>query len=230
MKCSKTFCVLLPVFYSLLTSYLIASDHIRYKIQKGKIPELIHQSVYKKLEEHLKQNPEVFHRLTDPTYTVPRKDWGYHDQYYPDHETMMHLISLQIKKMIELEEITQWSQVFDPKYGIGSKNHKDKGTINNVFSLFGHPVRDNILQGSDASTLTVYHIFRKTIKNELKSFARSRPLEWHLKSTKIKTEKTLEFLFKNQPEKTKKIQKDLLEINLSLEVLVYRALESDLLS
>lgn len=203
-------------------------DH--YIIRSGKIPNLIGRCAYTKLSLHFEQHPELIDRLTSPTDLIPGQNWGYLDQYYPNKETMLHLMAKQIKTMIEMGEIKKWKQVFDPKYGIGSKNHKDKGTLNNVFSVFGHPVREIILQGSQVSTLTVYNLFRKSIKNELKAFARSRTVAWHFLKTNIKTKETMNYLLKNYPKKTNQIEADLKKIGLSLETLISRALNSNLLS
>ena len=133
--------------------------------------------------------------MLDPKHTVQAEDWGYHHQAYGSEATMLHLFSLQIKAMAERRSIKTEKEVVDPKYGIGSKRHKDKGTINNPLSFWGHPVQSEILgQQSRLEALNIYHIFRLTLKNELIRYGRHQPLEWHKLPNEMKLEATFEFL------------------------------------
>ena len=180
--------------------------------------------------ECFSEHPELKMRLLDPKSTVAGKKWGYFDQAYEHEETMLHVVSLQVKAMVEREEVKSTDQLFDDEFGIGSKFHKDKGTINNIFSLWGHPVRTELLQGSSKNTHYVYEQFRLTIKNDLVRFVRGQSLDWHLQSDVEKKKQTLEFLEKNVPEATLRLNQQLLEINLSLELLIDRVLVTNLLS
>ena len=176
------------------------------------------------------EHPELKQRLLDPSYTVPEEGWGYYDQCYGSEETLHHLIAMQIKAMAERGEITTIVEVFDKAYGVGSKAHKDKGTINNVFSLWGHPVRREILVTNKVSTLEVYQIFRNTLKNELKAFARQQNRHWHDQDINAKTQQTLAYLYEKYPQKTRQLAKQLQEIGLSLPTLIKRAISTHLLS
>ena len=144
---------------------------------------------------------------------------------------MLHLIARQIKRMAELREIKTIEQIIDPEHGIGSKDHKDKGTINDPLSFWGHPVQEEILgQRGRLKTLKVYHAFRTTIKNELIRFARHRPLEWHQLPTGQKLAETIQFLESEHAEATRRLRKELADYDLNLETLLRRAIESNLLS
>ena len=212
----------------MFSPFIIAETE--YKIEIGNNKDWIGLDSRKIISEYLSKNPKMFERLTNPNFTVADQDWGYYDQFYRDKDAMIHLLAKQTKMMVELGQIQSLDKLFHPKYGIGSKNHKDKGTINDVFSVFGHPVRKWILQGSSANTITVYHLFRETVKNELKAFARSQKLDWHKQKIQIKKNQILQFLMRNHPQKTKKLQERLVEINLSLETLILRTLQTNLLS
>ena len=201
-----------------------------YIINQNAAKALRGKNAYQQVKIYLQQHPELKKRLRDPEYVVEGKSWGYFDQCYGSDATMRHLIALQIKAMAERQELDSIAEAFDEDDGIGSKSHKDKGTINNVFSFWGHPVRDEILVSSKASTLHVYNVFRNTIKNELKRFLRQQSLDWHLQDTTTKTQQTIIFLDQRHPQKVKSLQRQLAEINLDLETLIRRGFETNLLS
>ncbi|MEM8867196.1 MAG: hypothetical protein AAGC73_02905 [Verrucomicrobiota bacterium] len=183
------------------------------------------------LQDQLRADSDLEQRLLDPEYTVPREDWGYRDQHYRSAALMHYLIAKQIKAMAETGKIKKVTQLFDPEYGIGSKNHKDKGTIGNVFSFWGHPVQKEILGGgSRLKTLKVYTAFRITLKNELIRYARSRPLHWHQQSTTSKLQEVKAFLKNKYPEKTHSLREQLKALDYNLDTLLRRAIASNLIS
>ena len=188
------------------------------------------QDAYQLVQVYFEQNPDLKHRLLDPDWVVIDGGWGYHDQGYGSEETMYHLIALQVKAMAERQEIDDMDDVFDEDYGIGSKSHKDKGTINNVFSIWGHPVRSEVLADKNVSALTVYNMFRKTIKNELKAFSRQQSLAWHLQDNVEKTRQTLAYLYQYHSQNTKRLERELEALNIRLPALIKRATQSNLLS
>ena len=201
-----------------------------YQISEAASGDFRNKNAYAILEKIFKQNPGLKQKLLDPHAIDASERWGYLDQAYLHEETMRHLIALQIKTMAELGAIDSSAEIIDPKYGIGSKAHKDKGTINNVFSVFGHPVRKHILDGSQASTLEVYTIFRTTIKNQLKAFLRSRNLQWHLQAPKAKSTEIIQYLEKHFPNRYAELTLRLREIGLELESLIQRTFQTNLLS
>lgn len=201
-----------------------------YTISSQASETLRNQNALSILDNHLRTHPELKRRLIDESYTIPDENWGYYDQAYEHENTMRHLIANQIKAMAERQQVDDIEDIFDPDYGIGSKPHKDKGTINNVFSIWGHPVRDEILNGSTASTKTVYEFFRLTIKNNLKAYARSQTLKWHRQPVEIRVKATLEYLNNNHHDKTQKLSENLKAIQLDLEELIRRTLQTNLLS
>lgn len=220
--------VIILVIISIYSSLIANADY--YNINDLASPNLRGENAKTLVQQYLHTNPTLKERLTNSNYKIPEADWNYDDQIYKYEDTMLHLLALQIKKMAEISEITSLEEAFDPKYGIGSKDHKDKGTIGNVFSIFGHPVREEILQGSEASVMTVYTLFRKTIKNQLKAFARSQTLDWHLQNIETKKTDTLKYLKKKYPLETNTLQTELNKIGLSFEILIERAIKSNLLS
>ena len=79
--------------------------------------------------------------------------------------TMLHLIALQIKSMAEAQAIHSETDLLDPQYGIGSKNHKDKGCINNPLAVLGHPIQQALFNRSNPLTLhSLYHAFLRVSK------------------------------------------------------------------
>lgn len=183
------------------------------------------------LEDHLSTHLDLKKRLLESDYQIPEQTWSYGTQHYRNHEVMLHLIAQQIKAMAERGAIEHIETIFDPEYGIGSKNHKDKGTINNPLSFWGHPVQTEILgQRSKLKALAVYHAFRQTIKNDLIHYARHQPIEWHQQNNEKKLQATLEYLNQHHPEKTKALSKALHKNGLNLTTLLRRAIETNLLS
>ena len=181
--------------------------------------------------ELMETHPEIQQRMLNPTHQPAGKNWAYHSQTYGSESTMLHLIAMQIKAMAERNAIQSTDDVLDPEFGIGSKNHKDKGTLNNPLSFFGHPVQQEILiTNSKLRTLKVYHAFRRTIKNDLIRFARNQSLEWHQQHVDSKLKSTIEFLHTQHPHKTLQLRKQLQPFQLNLELLLRKAISSHLLS
>jgi len=201
-----------------------------YEIDVSAAAAFRSKNAFTLLGDYLLSHPEMKQRLMDENYIIAGENWSYRDQVYKDEQTLRHLIALQIKAMAERNEITTMNEAFSKRYGIGSKFHKDKGAINNIFSIWGHPVRKEILQGGSSATRHVYALFRDSIKNQLIRFLRSQPLEWHLMDAQVRTQAILAWLNKHYPVKTKKLEAELQEINLSLELLIQRTLSSHLLS
>lgn len=214
-----------------ISSALAVAQQIDYRINSHAHKRFAGKDAKELTIQLLRQHPELKRRMLDPTWTVPGEDWGYYSQTYGNESVMSHLIALQIKAMAEAGDLKTYDQLTDSTYGIGSKSHKDKGTINNPLSFWGHPVQSQILQTrSRLQTLKVYHTFRKTIKNELIQYARHRPLEWHLKTNSDKQKEIIEFLDTKHAEATQQLRDELQETVLNLEELILRALESHLLS
>lgn len=213
------------------TALTQAATDERYLIAPDAAPELRERSAYDLIQQQLEQQPELEQRLLDPAHKISGEPWSYGTQTYCNRAVLLHLIAIQIKAMAECGAIKDPQQIFDSEYGIGSKNHKDKGTINNPLSFWGHPVQSEILgQRSKFKALKVYHAFRLTIKNELIHFARQQPLEWHQHLPQQKLADILDFLKQSHPEATQDLRQKLVSYNLTLEVLLQRALETHLLS
>jgi hypothetical protein len=223
-----------PLLSLLLSSLLLscALGHgLNYTIAATAPPLFAKQDALAYTINLLENHPEIKQRLLEPTHLALGEDWAYHSQTYGSESTMLHLVALQIKAMAERNAIQSTEDVLDPEFGIGSKNHKDKGTINNPLSWFGHPVQQEILiTNSKLKTLKVYHAFRRTIKNDLIHFARNQSLEWHQQNVDIKLKSTLYFLRTQHPHKTLKLRKQLKKHQLDLELLLRKALSSHLLS
>lgn len=203
----------------------------RYQITADAPPALRERSAYSIIQQKIKQQPELEKRLTAPNHRIPDTDWSYGSQTYLNRDVMLHLIAMQIKAMADRGAIEDIETIFDPKYGIGSKSHKDKGTIKNPLSFWGHPTQTEILgQRSKWKALAVYHAFRKTIKNDLIRYARTQALEWHLQPTQQKLDDIMNFLEQNQAAATKQLRQDLIKYKLPLETLIERALMTHLLS
>jgi hypothetical protein len=202
-----------------------------YQIAKNATPHFANQNAYDYIVKLLKSHPEIERRMLDPTHQAPDERWAYHNQTYGSKSTMLHLLARQIKAMAEGHYIESNDDILDPEFGIGSKNHKDKGTINNPLSWWGHPVQKEILKtDSKLRTLKVYHAFRKTIKNDLIHFARHQSIEWHQQDMDLKLEATMEFLHKEHPRKTLELRDQLEYYEIDLEQLLYDAIASNLLS
>lgn len=202
-----------------------------YKIAESASPIFAHKDALAYTINLLENHPEIQQRMLIPTHLALGKDWGYHSQTYGSESTMLHLIALQIKAMAERNVIQSTEDILDPEFGIGSKNHKDKGTINNPLSFSGHPVQKEILKtNSKLRTLKVYHAFRRTIKNDLIRFARNQSLEWHQQNVDIKLKSTMEFLRTEHPQKTLELRKQLQKYQLDLELLLSKAISCHLLS
>jgi hypothetical protein len=202
-----------------------------YEIADTAAPLFANQNAYDYIVELLKSHPEIERRMLDPTYQTSDKKWAYHSQIYGSKSTMRHLLARQIKAMAERHQIQSADEILDPEFGIGSKNHKDKGTINNPLSWWGHPVQKEILKtNSKLRTLRVYHSFRQTIKNDLIHFARHQSLEWHQQAVDVKLKATMEFLNKENPRKTLELRDQLQKYQINLEQLLYTAIASNLLS
>lgn len=203
----------------------------RYLIAAEAAPELRQRCAYDLIQQQLKIQPELEQRLLDPTHKISGKPWSYGTQTYCNRAVLLHLIAIQIKAMAEYGAIKDPQQIFDSEYGIGSKNHKDKGTINNPLSFWGHPVQSEILgQRSKFKALKVYHAFRLTIKNELIHFARQQPLEWHQSLPQQKLADILAFLKQHHTAASQELRQRLADYQLTLETLLQRALETNLLS
>ena len=167
--------------------------------------------------------------MLDSTYQAPHQKWAYHSQTYGSKPTMRHLLARQVKAMAERHQIQSDADILDPEFGIGSKNHKDKGTINNPLAWFGHPVQKEILKtNSKFRTLKVYHAFRQTIKNDLIHFARHQSVEWHQQDVDVKLAATMAFLLSAHPRKTLELRNRLEQYQIELEQLLYKAIASNL--
>ena len=218
------------VALSLFTGYIIGYSK-DYTISNTAPPLFANQDALKYATELMESYPEIQRRMLDPTHQPPGTDWAYYSQTYSCEPTMLHLIALQIKAMAERNAIQSTEDILDPKFGLGSKNHKDKGTLNNPLSFFGHPVQKEILAtNSTLRTLKVYHAFRRTIKNDLIRFARNQSLEWHQQHIDHKVKSTLAFLHTEHPRRTLELRKTLRAFQLDLELLLRKALSSHLLS
>ena len=219
--------------FLLLSFYLIVSSGYCdiFRISDDAPREFAGRDALQYTQKLLSQYPELQKRMLTPDYRSPGKEWEYGSQTYASPAVMEHLIALQIKAMAERHKIRSKKDIIHPKHGIGSKNHKDKGTINNPLSFFGHPVQEEILAtNSRLKTLRVYHAFRKTIKNDLIRFARHQNLEWHQQSTAEKLSAILSFLEEQLPAKTKQLRDQLKDYDLELEQLIQTAIETNLLS
>ena len=123
---------------SLTAARLEPSD---YLIDAPDVSKFHGRSALTLFDDYLSRHAALGVRMLDPEVTVGskrskrgrpgRRDeaWGYYDQCYGSSEVMRHLIAVQIKAMAELEAIESLDDVFNVHYGIGSKFHKDKGTI-----------------------------------------------------------------------------------------------------
>jgi len=208
-----------------------ADGHPDYQIGTNAHKAFAGADAHQLVEALLAQHPEIKRRMREPAYTVPGEDWGYYDQCYQSDEVMLHLLALQVKAMSERREIKSIDDLLDNTHGIGSKNHKDKGTINNPLSIWGHPVQTEILgKRSRLKALKVYHAFRKTLKNELIRYGRSQSLEWHYLPKSERLEQTLDFLERAYPSKTKALQEALEDMNMELPKLLQAALTTHLIS
>ena len=209
----------------------IASYGEDYIIATTASPRFANLDALKYTTELMEKNPQIQQRMLDPTHQPTSMDWAYHSQTYSSESTMLHLVALQIKAMAERNAIQSTEDILDTKFGLGSKNHKDKGTLNNPLSFFGHPVQKEILVTNSAlRTLKVYHAFRRTIKNDLIRFARNQSLEWHRQNVDSKVMSTITFLHTEHPHKTLELRKQLRAFQLDLELLLRKALSSHLLS
>lgn len=188
-------------------------------------------SIQHTLNHYFDTHPDLEKRLIDPHYKIPNEMWSYGSQTYRNREVMLHLITSQVQAMTERNEIDSIKEVFDERYGIGSKSHKDKGAINNPLSFFGHPIQKEILgQNSRRKSLQVYHAFRLTIKNELIQFSRNQSLEWHLQDDEKKLQDTLNYLKTQHPQEAIELKRRLEEYDIKLESLLRKAFTSHLLS
>jgi hypothetical protein len=214
----------------LFTGYIVGYSK-DYTISNTAPPLFANQDAFNYTIELMESYPEIQRRMLDPTHRPPRTDWAYYSQTYSSESTMLHLIALQIKAMAEHNAIQSTEDILDPKFGLGSKNHKDKGTLKNPLSFFGHPVQKEVLATkSTLRTLKVYHAFRRTIKNDLIRFARNQSLEWHQQHIDQRVKATLEFLYTEHPRRTLELRKKLRAFQLDLEILLRKALSSHLLS
>lgn len=222
-----------PTFL-LLSSILFINASVYcadYRIAETAAPFFANKNAYDYTVELLKSHPEIQRRMLDPSYQPPNQKWAYANQSYGSQATMLHLIALQVKAMAEQNEIHSPDDILHPDWGIGSKKHKDKGTIKNPLSFFGHPVQKEVLNtNSKIRTLKVYHAFRRTIKNELIHFARNQPLKWHQQNLDIKLKSTMRFLQTEHPKKTLQLRDQLKKYQIVLELLLHKALSSNLLS
>jgi len=126
-----------PLLSLLLSSLLLscALGHgLNYTIAATAPPLFAKQDALAYTINLLENHPEIKQRLLEPTHLTLGEDWAYQSQTYGSESTMLHLIALQIKAMAERNAIQSTEDVLDPEFGIGSKNHKDKGTINNPLS------------------------------------------------------------------------------------------------
>tara|TARA_B110000285_G_scaffold227930_1_gene290041 strand:- start:4304 stop:4987 length:684 start_codon:yes stop_codon:yes gene_type:complete len=224
-------CLLQFLFLINLSITVLGQSADIYQITEHADPTFRNTNAIVIFENYLSTHTELEARLLNPAHSSPSQTWSYNTQNYCNREVMRHLIALQIKAMAERGAIDHIETIFDPEYGIGSKNHKDKGTINNPISFWGHPIQIEILgQRSKLNALTVYHAFRQTIKNDLIRYARHQPIEWHKQDSKTKLQDTLEYLNQHHSEKTKALNKALHENGLNLPTLLKRAIETNLLS
>lgn len=185
------------------------------------------------LDQQLKKEPKLERRLLDADMPVENdggETWGYLDQAYANRNIMRHLVANQIKAMAEAGELSSIEEAFNEDVGIGSKYHKDKGTIGDVFSFWGHPVQEKVLGGGKFKALEVYHAFRKTIKNKLKSYLRSQPVSWHRQTVSKRTRAIMKYLKRHHVDSTTRLKRQLKKKNMTLRALIQRALKSNLLS
>lgn len=222
---------LLILLGGLPLNYLGATDLSKYEIEAPPNSNFEAQNSYQLIVHILEERPELKKRMLDRSYSIETEEWGYHSQVYGDESIMYHLLALQVKAMAERGAIKDLDEVLHPKYGIGSKYHKDKGTIGNPFSIWGHPVQTEILgQRSRLKALRVYHAFRKTIKNQLIHYGRNQSLEWHLQPLAAKKAATLEYLEAEFPEAVNQLETVLRDESISLSDLLEKALLTNLLS
>lgn len=179
----------------------------------------------------LAAHPAIKQRMCTPEYAHAQYGWSYGSQVYGSEATMLHLIALQIKSMAEAQAIHSESDLLDPQYGIGSKNHKDKGCINNPLAVLGHPIQQALFERSNPLTLhSLYHAFRKSIKNPLIRFARQQSLKWHQQSSAARLQAVISFLKTQYPLKTQQFEAALAEHKIELAALLARAINCKLLS
>jgi len=202
-----------------------------YQISEQAAPFFANKNAKVILHGYLDSHPLLKQRLIDPSYLDSDQTWAYHTQTYLNLEVLSYLVSLQIKAMAERKEIRSLEDIFDTKYGIGSKSHKDKGTINNPLSLWGHPVQKEVLgRKSRLNTLRVYTALRETVKNDLIHYGRNQALGWHQKTTEQKLAETINYLEKHHSEKTSQLRKRLKMLNYDLETLIRKVIETHLIS
>lgn len=214
-----------------LSSNLAAITEPSYRINSHAKSDFAGKDARTILAEVLEKYPNLKQRMLDPTYLVPSKEWGYHTQTYKSEAVMQHLLAIQIKAMADSGDIRNWDDLTDTEHGIGSKDHKDKGTLKNPLSIWGHPVQTEILgQKSRLRALKVYHAFRTTIKNDLIRYARNQDLEWHLQSLEDRLQAVLSFLNSEHRLSTLELRNFLIENKLELKALLRKALETNLLS
>ena len=201
----------------------------KYLIDAPSVKNLHGKSALTILDNYFFKHPELVEKMLNASI-ADDDTWGYYDQCYGTRVVMRHLIASQIKAMAELKKIKSINDIFDGRYGVGSKFHKDKGTIGNIFSIWGHPVRKYILQGGRSSTRKVYDAFRLTLKNELKGYVRKQSVEWHMMPADKRLDETLKYLNAEFPEKTNLLRTKLKSLGLDLKTLIRRTIETNLLS